>query len=148
MKKLALFLLTISLAISCNPKEELTKEEKIQKSIEAKLKPLMKDSASYEFVSMSISRTFSVSERREVINQNKLEEVEALDKKLPSPALVKQVETELSFLQEQRDETKEATYYVDFTAKGSNSFGGVVTSTYSATVINDEKLTVVGLKKK
>ena len=49
--------------------------------------------------------------------------------------------------QKQTDENKEAVYYVDFVAKGTNSFGGIIQSKYSATVLNDENLTVLSISK-
>lgn len=67
MRKL-LILLTLTLFISCGEKEK-TKEEKMRKNIEAKLKSTMKDPASYEFVSMNIRETFSVAERKKTVNE-------------------------------------------------------------------------------
>lgn len=144
MKKLLLFTLSLTLFISCGEKEK-TKEEKMRENIEAKLKPTMKDPASYEFVSMSIKKTFSVAERKETMNEEHLNKVRELNEQLPSPELLNQAETEYAFLQKQTDENKDAVYYVDFVAKGTNSFGGVIQNKYSATVVNDDDLTVVSL---
>lgn len=144
MKKLLLFTLSLTLFISCGEKEK-TKEEKMRENIEAKLKPTMKDPASYEFVSMSIKKTFSVAERKETMNEEYLNKVRELNEQLPSPELLNQAETEYAFLQKQTDENKDAVYYVDFVAKGTNSFGGVIQNKYSATVVNDDNLTVVSL---
>ena len=143
MKKL-LLTLTLTLFISCGEKEK-TKEEKMRENIEAKLKPTMKDPASYEFVSMNIRKTFSVAERKKTVNEEQLKQIRELNKDVPSPDLLNQIETEYAFLQKQTDENKDATYYVDFVAKGTNSFGGVIQNKYSATVVNDDNLTVVGL---
>ena len=144
MKKLLLLTLTLTLFISCAEKEK-TKEEKMRENIEAKLKPTMKDPASYEFVSMNIKKTFSVAERKKTVNEEQLNKIRELNKDVPSPDLLNQIETEYAFLQKQTDENKDATYYVDFVAKGTNSFGGVIQNKYSATVVNDDNLTVVGL---
>jgi len=144
MKKLLLLSLTLALFISCGEKEK-TKEEKMRENIEAKLKPTMKDPASYEFVSMNIKKTISVAERKKTVNEEKLNEIRELNKDLSSPDLLNQIETEYTFLKNQTDENKDATYYVDFIAKGTNSFGGVIQNKYSATVVNDDNLTVVGL---
>jgi hypothetical protein len=141
MKKFLLVVITLTMLISCGEKEK-TKEEKMRENIEAKLKPTMKDPASYEFVSMNIKKTFSVAERKKTMNEEYLNKVRELNNDLPSPDLLYQAETEYAFLQKQTDENKEATYYVDFVAKGTNSYGGVIQSKYSATVLNDDNLTV------
>ena len=57
------------------------------------------------------------------------------------------IHDEITFLEKQTDENKEAVYYVDFVAKGTNSFGGIIQSKYSATVLNDENLTVLSISK-
>ncbi|MFA5299512.1 MAG: hypothetical protein WC389_15085 [Lutibacter sp.] len=145
MKKLLLLLLTLTILTSCGEKEK-TKEEKMRENIEAKLKPSMKNPASYEFVSMNIKKTFSVAERSKTVNEEQLNKVRELNKELPSPDLLNQIETEYAYLQKQTDENKDAVYYVDFVAKGTNSYGGIIQSNYSATVINDDDFTVVGLK--
>ena len=145
MKKIILIALSINLLmISCAK----TKEERIRENIEAKLKPLMKDPDSYKFVSMKIKKTFSVAERRKTVNDKYLKEVQDLNKTLPVPELLFQAETEYNFLKKQTDENKDATYYVDFVAKGTNSFGATIQSKYTATVVNDDSLTVVRLKRK
>ncbi|MAP55123.1 MAG: hypothetical protein CL605_09495 [Altibacter sp.] len=141
MKKILLLSSTLILFISCAEKVK-TKEERIRENIEAKLKPTMKDPASYEFVSMNINKTITVVERKKTMNEEYLNKVRELNEQLPSSDLLNQAETEYAFLQEQTDENKEAVYYVDFVAKGTNSFGGVVQNKYSATVLNDENLTV------
>jgi len=41
---------------------------------------------------------------------------------------------------------REAVYYVDFVARGSNKFGAIIKGKYSATVLNDENRTVVHFK--
>jgi hypothetical protein len=146
MKNLLLFTLTLTLLISCGEKEK-TKEDKIRDNIEAKLKPSLKDPASYEFVSMNIKNTISVSERKKTMNEEHLNKVRELNKELPSPELLNQAEIEYAFLKEQTDENKDAVYYVDFIAKGTNSFGGVIQNKYSATIVNDDSLTVVGLSR-
>src|SRR5690554_3139731 len=118
MKKLLLLTLTLTLFISCAEKEK-TKEERIRENIEAKLKPTMKDPASYEFVSMNIKKTISVAERKKTMNEEHLKEVRELNEQLPSPELLNQAETENAFLEKQTDENKDAVYYVDFVAKGT-----------------------------
>ena len=146
MKKLSLVILTLTVFVSCAEKEK-TKEEKIRENIEEKLKSIMKDPASYEFVSMSINKTFSVAERKKTVSEEQLKKIRELNKDVPSPDLLNQIETEYAFLQKQVDENKDAIYYVDFVAKGTNSFGGVIQNKYSATVVNDDNLTVVGLSR-
>ncbi len=146
MKKTLVLFLGLSFIISCSEKEK-TKEEKIKESITSKLKEKMKDPASFKFVNMNIKETFSVKNRKETINAGYLDKVRKLNEKMASPVLLKNAETEYTFLQQQTDEYKDAVYRIDFTAKGSNSFGGIIQSNYSVTVINDDSLTVLNVSK-
>ena len=111
------------------------------------LKEQLKNPDSFEFVSMNISKTFTVKERKQTTTLKSLNEIKEINKQLPSEDLLKHIETEYNFLEKQTDENKEAVYYVDFVAKGTNSFGGIIQSKYSATVLNDENLTVLSISK-
>lgn len=143
MKKLLLFTLFLTLLIACGEKE---KEEKMREIIEAKFKPTMKNPASYEFVSMNIEKTISVAERKKTINEEYLNKVRILNRGLlPMPELLNEAEIENAFLQKQTDENKDAVYYVDFIAKGTNSYGAVIQHKYSARVLNDDNLTVLNI---
>jgi len=146
MKKLLTIFLTITLFVSCSDKEG-RKEKRMRQNIESKLKPMMNDPASYEFVSMTVNKTITVGERKEVITEEHLKEVRDLNERMSIPELLYRTEAEYDFLKNQPDNDMDAVYFVDFVAKGTNIYGGVIQSNYSATVINDDELTVINLKK-
>jgi len=143
MKAKLILLLSIVLLSSCNGTKEkkLSKEEKIQKSISKKVKSVLKNPDSFKFVSMKIKKTITVGERKKTMTKEYLEKVKGL-----SDDLYNQAKTELEFLDKQTDPNKEAVYYVDFEAMGTNSFGALIKNKFSATVLNDENYTVVHLK--
>ncbi|RTY80625.1 hypothetical protein EKL97_10165 [Flavobacterium sp. LS1P28] len=142
MKKVLIAVLCFVTLISCEKKDEKMKE-----NFTLKLKEQLKNPDSFEFVSMNISKTFTVKERKKTTTLESLNEIREINKQLPSEDLLKHIETEYNFLEKQTDENKEAVYYVDFIAKGTNSFGGIIQSKYSATVLNDENLTVLSISK-
>ncbi|WP_271730121.1 hypothetical protein [Aquimarina algiphila] len=145
MKRVLLFLTISLLLISC-AKEGKSKEEIIKKNITEKLKTNFKNPDSFEFISMTIKKTIPVKERKKTITKEYLDKVKKLNKELDSPELLHQAQTELDYLEKQTDENADAVYYVDFVAKGENSFGGTIQNTYSATVLNDDKYTVLKVK--
>lgn len=151
MKKAILLFLTFAV-IGCGQtkgKKEtktLSKNDKIKSNIEAKLKPKLKNPDSYEFVDMEISKTFSVAKRKEIIDKEHVNEVRKLTEEMENSDLRNQAEAEYKFLSNCENPHKDAVYYVDFTAKGSNSFGGTIQNTYFAVVLNDKNKTVVNLK--
>ncbi|TSE02656.1 hypothetical protein [Aquimarina algiphila] len=118
----------------------------IKKNITEKLKTNFKNPDSFEFISMTIKKTIPVKERKKTITKEYLDKVKKLNKELDSPELLHQAQTELDYLEKQTDENADAVYYVDFVAKGENSFGGTIQNTYSATVLNDDKYTVLKVK--
>ena len=61
--------------------------------------------------------------------------------------LTYQTQKEYDFIQKTPKDDDEVTYYVQFIAKGTNSFGAIIQTTYSATVLNDENLTVFSVKE-
>ncbi|WP_070786781.1 hypothetical protein [Flavobacterium crassostreae] len=142
MKKVLIAIFCFATLVSCEKKEDKMKE-----NITLKLKEQLKNPDSFEFVSMNISKTFTVKERKQTTTLKSLNEIKEINKQLPSEDLLKHIETEYNFLEKQTDENKEAVYYVDFVAKGTNSFGGIIQSKYSATVLNDENLTVLSISK-
>jgi hypothetical protein len=87
-----------------------------------------------------------VDERKEQVNDKKLQDVRDLNESYPSPELLNQVEIEHAFLKQQTDGKMDAVYYVNFVIRGKNSFGAIIKNNYSATVVNDKNLTVVGVK--
>jgi hypothetical protein len=142
MKKVLIAVLCFVTLISCEKKEDKMKE-----NITSKLKEQLKNPDSFEFVSMNVSKTFTVKERKETTTKESLDNIREINKQLPSEDLLKHIETEYNFLEKQTDENKEAVYYVDFVSKGTNSFGGIIQSKYSATVLNDDNLTVLSISK-
>ena len=148
MKKLTILFVAV-LFISCTK----TKEEKMQENITTEFKKDMNDPSTFEFVSMSIKKTFTVGERKKVMSEKRLKELEAMYKDADWKGrpiddikiMLNQQKIEMKFLKN-IDDNLEAVYYVDFVARGSNSFGAIIKNNYSATVLNDENLTVVHLK--
>lgn len=142
MKKLlfTLFAATVLLT-SCE-----NKEDKIKENITAKLKERMKDPDSFEFVSMAVRDTAKVKERKEIITAEEVAELKAIPAEVEGAAqLAESFETEHNFLKKQTDDNKDAIYFVDFVAKGTNTFGAKIQGKYQATVLNDENFTVVSL---
>ncbi len=134
--KLLLLAFTLLLVISCQTKEQL-----MQKNITAELLNVMDDPSTFEFVSMNIKKTITVGERRKFMNEDKLKDVVRLGAK----DLEEQMKKEIEFLK-YKDDNLEAVYYVDFIARASNKFGAIIKVKYSATVLNDDNLTVVHFK--
>lgn len=143
MRKLIVLLIVLSV-ISCA--KELTKEEKMQKSITTEFLKTMNDPSTFEFVSMGIKKTFKVSERKKVMNEEHLKDLKKYQGEVVWDVMIKQIEIEMEFLKSKNEE-EDGVYYVDFVARGSNSFGAIMKNDYSAVVLNDENLTVVNLKQ-
>ncbi len=147
--KYVVLILTLLIFISCSK----TKEQKMQESIKSEFKKEIDSSSTYEFINMKISKTISVGERKMVMNEQRLKELidlrinfveigMAVDDILSSEI---QLKKEMEFLKN-KDDTYIAVYYVDFVVRSSNKLGAVIKKDYSATVLNDEELTVVHLK--
>ena len=150
MKTKSLLLLSLIFLISCKnetPKIEISKDEIIKQNIGNKLKGMLKNPDSYEFVSMDLAQSFTVKERKENITKANLEEMRELNKTIPSPDLLDRMETEYSYLKNQTDDNKIALYRYNFVAKGTNSFGGIIQSKYSTDVLNDKNYTVLNISK-
>ncbi|MGG7036540.1 MAG: hypothetical protein ACI7YS_15290 [Flavobacterium sp.] len=145
MKKILLLCLTLTVLLSCE--KEVNKDEVIKENIGNKLKERLKNPDSYEFVSINLAKSFTVKERKETATKSDLEEMRELNKSVPSADLLNRMETEYSFLEKQTDENKTALYRYDFVAKGTNSYGGIIQSKYSADVLNDENFTVLSVSK-
>lgn len=148
MKIKSILLLSLIFLISCKnetPKVEISKDEIIKQNIGNKLKGILKNPDSYEFVSMDLVKSFTVKERKENISKANLEEMRELNKTIPSPDLLERMETEFSYLENQTDENKIALYRYNFVAKGTNSFGGIIQSKYSTDVLNDKNYTVLNI---
>lgn len=148
MKKLTL-IIGLLIFTSCTK----TKEEKMQESISTEFKKDMNDPSTFEFVSMNIAKTFTAGERKKVMNEASIKEMEKSLKEREAygmdntsyKLLLEQTKKETEFLKS-KDDNFEAVYYIDFVARGSNSFGAIIKKDYSATVLNDGSFTVVHLK--
>ncbi len=142
MKKILLIILTTSFLLSCKSEEE-KKSDKMQLAITNKLKESMKNPDSFEFVSMKITDIFTKKQRSEIINIESLNKI----KELGVESLIFQTQKEYDFIQKTPNDKDEVTYYVEFIAKGTNSFGATIQTTYSATVLNDNDFTVFSVKE-
>ena len=138
MKKLLIIAIMLVGLVSCTK----TKEEKMQENITNELLQIMDDPSTFQFVSMEINKTFTVGERKKVMNDERLKKAEELG----MTGLVKQTKKEMEFLK-YKDDNMEGVYYVRFTARGSNKFGAIIKATYSATVLNDDDRTVAHFKQ-
>ena len=145
------FVLTLGffLFISCSE----SKEQKMLESIKTEFIKIMDDTSSYEFLDMKISKSITVGERKKVMNAQRLNELMDLRKNFAGIGMAtddiisseKQLKIEMEFLKE-KDDADEAVYYVDFVVRSSNKIDTFIKKEYSATVLNDEQLTVVHLK--
>ena len=64
----------------------------------------------------------------------------------PELTIKQRVDISKFILALEKDDMDEAVYYVDFVVKSSNKIDPIKKMEYSATVLNDEQLTVVHLK--
>ncbi len=138
MKKLLIYTSAFILLVSCTQ----TKEEKMQENITNKLLQLMDDPSTFQFVSMDINKTFTVGERKKIINEEYLKEVTELG----MTDAIEQANIEIEFLK-YKDDNMEGVFYVRFVARGSNKFGTIIKTKYTATVLNDDNRTVVYFKQ-
>lgn len=147
--KYFVLILGLFLIISCSE----SKEQKMFESIKTEFIKIMDDASSYEFLNMNISKSITVGERKKVMNAQRLKELIDLRKNFVDIGMEtddiisseKQLKIEMEFLKE-KDDADEAVYYVDFIVRSSNNIDTIIKSDYSATVLNDDLLTVVHLK--
>ncbi|MDN3643748.1 hypothetical protein QWY87_13610 [Lutimonas halocynthiae] len=137
MKKVAIVFISILFFTSC----QKSPEEKMKENITLELKQIMNDPSTFEFVSMEIKKTIKAGERKKTMNEAQLKRFTELG----MTDLINQSKQEIPFLKN-LDDDYDAVFYVDFVARGSNKFGGIITNKYSATVLNDENRTVVHFK--
>ncbi len=130
-----------------------SKQHIMLESIKTELSKEMDDTSSYEILNMKIGKSIIVGERKKVMNAQRLKELIDLRKNfieigMSTDDIVsseKQLKIEMEFLKE-KDDADEAVYYVDFVVRSSNIIGTTIQTDYSATVLNDDQLTVVHLK--
>jgi hypothetical protein len=147
MKK-SFYLLLLLLCISCNElsnkNKELNKENKIEKSIEIELKKDLNDANSYEFVGMKITDTFSVKERKKMLTDEKFNSI--INNDYHDKNFIDFTKKSKLFLDNQKDETKDAVYYIEFKARAKNKFGVVVLNEFSITILNDNEFKTMLIK--
>ena len=138
MKNILIIAILFVGLVSCTQ----TKEEKMQENITNELLQIMDDPSTFQFVSMEINKTFTVGERKKIMNDEHLKKVTELG----MTESIEQTKKEIEFLK-YKDDNMEGVYYVRFIARGSNKFGAIIKATYSATVLNDDNRTVVHFKQ-
>ena len=143
MKKILLgLLLSISL-FSCS-----NNESKMKESITNKIKENLKNPDSFEFVSMVIKTKVSVEDVKKRINLKSLNEFKKLINDSSSQEnkdFLAQLEKNYNFIENYKGDKNEAEYYVTFVAKGTNSYGAVIQSSYEAHVLNDDDKTTLSV---
>jgi hypothetical protein len=78
----------------------------------------------------------SINEYKELIKSRNNEE----DKKF-----LEFLEKQYKFTQNFKGNNNEAAYYITFISKGTNSYGGVIQSSYEAFVLNDDDKTTLSV---
>jgi len=142
-------ILVIILNISCSE----SKEQAIQERIKTEFKKDMKILSSFKFSNINIKSTITVGERKKVMNEQRLKELIELRSKFIEIGMATdditsseiQLKKEMDFLKD-KDVDHIAVYYVDFVVRSSDKTGATIKNEYSATVLNDENLTVVHIK--
>ena len=143
MKKLFTLLLVMTVIYSCS-----TDESKMKESISKNIKENLKNPDSFEFVSMEVTSKISLDTLKKRVNLKSLNEFKKLIKDTDSSEnkdFLARIQKEYDFIQNYKGDKNEAEYYVTFVAKGSNSYGGIIQSSYEAQVLNDEDKTVLSV---
>jgi hypothetical protein len=143
MKKI-LFVLLLSMTLfSCS-----NDESKMKESITNKIKENLKNPDSFEFVSMNIKTKISVDDVKKRINLKSLNEFKKLinaESSQENKDFLAQLEKNYNFIENYTGPKNEAEYYVTFVSKGSNSYGGIIQSSYEAHVLNDDDKTTLSI---
>jgi len=143
MKKLLFGLLLSMTLFSCS-----NNENKIKESITNKIKENLKNPDSFEFVSMVIKTKVSVEDVKKRINLKSLNEFKKLINESSSQEnkdFLAQLEKNYNFIENYKGDKNEAEYYVTFVAKGTNSYGAIIQSSYEALVLNDDDKTTLSV---
>lgn len=143
MKKLLFGLLLSMTLFSC-----FNNENKIKESITNKIKENLKNPDSFEFVSMVIKTKVSVEDVKKRINLKSLNEFKKLINESSSQEnkdFLAQLEKNYNFIENYKGDKNEAEYYVTFVAKGTNSYGAIIQSSYEALVLNDDDKTTLSV---
>ncbi len=143
MKKILIVLLLSISLFSCS-----NNESKMKESITNKIKENLKNPDSFEFVSMVIKTKVSVEDVKKRINLKSLNEFKKLINDSSSQEnkdFLAQLEKNYNFIENYKGDKNEAEYYVTFVAKGTNSYGAVIQSSYEAHVLNDDDKTTLSV---
>lgn len=143
MKKILLGLLLSITLFACS-----NDESKMKESISNKIKEQLKNPDSFEFVSMEIKSKISLDTLKKKINKESINEFKVLIKARENDEdkkFLEFMEKQYNFTQNYKGDKNEAAYYVTFVSKGTNSYGGVIQSTYEAQVLNDENKTTLSV---
>jgi hypothetical protein len=143
MRKILIALLISMTLFSCS-----NNESEIKESITNKIKENLKNPDSFEFVSMNIKSTISVDDVKKRINLKSLNEFKKLINAESSQEykdFLTQFEKNYNFIENYTGPKNEAEYYVTFVAKGTNSFGAIIQSSYEAHVLNDDDKTTLSV---
>jgi hypothetical protein len=143
MKKIILVALLSFALFSCSNDESIMKE-----SISTKIKEQLKNPDSFEFVSMEIKSKISLDTLKKRINKESINEYKELIKSRNNEEdkkFLEFLEKQYKFTQNFKGNNNEAAYYITFISKGTNSYGGVIQSSYEAFVLNDDDKTTLSV---
>lgn len=143
MKKSILVTILAMLLFSCS-----SDESKMKESITNKIKEHLKNPDSFEFVSMEIKSKISldtVAKRVNLKNINEFRQLITESDTDENKDFLNRLQKEYDFTKVYKGDKNEAEYYVTFVAKGTNSYGAIIQSTYEAQVLNDENKTTLSV---
>jgi hypothetical protein len=143
MKKIILVAILSIALFSCSNEESIMKE-----SISTKIKEQLKNPDSFEFVSMEIKSKISLDTLKKRINKESINEYKELIKSRNNEEdkkFLEFLEKQYKFTQNFKGNNNEAAYYITFISKGTNSYGGVIQSSYEAFVLNDDDKTTLSV---
>ncbi len=143
MKKAIFGILLSLIFISCS-----NSDDKIKESISVKIKENLKVPDSFEFVSMKITSKISLDTLKKRVNLKSINEFKELIKDSEDTSnkdFLKTMEKQFEFTENYKGNNSEAAYYVNFIAKGTNSFGAIIQSSYEAFVLNNDDKTTLSV---
>ena len=143
MKKSILVTILAMLLFSCS-----SDESKMKESITNKIKEHLKNPDSFEFVSMEIKSKISldtIAKRVNLKNINEFRQLITESDTDENKEFLTRLQKEYYFTKVYKGDKNEAEYYVTFVAKGTNSYGAIIQSTYEAQVLNDENKTTLSV---
>ena len=144
MKKILLLFALGFLLVSCS-----NSESKMKESISSKIKENLKNPESFDFISMKIKSKVSLDSISKRVTQKSINDFKELIKDRAEDdenhLFLERLEKEFNFIKTYKGDKNEAEYYVEFVAKGTNSYGAIIQSKYEALVLNDENKTTLSV---